>query len=92
MGLDDVDAEFELIGASLLPVEHLAHQIADGRATCDISSDESPLSLHIQLGETYPISDDVHIEIKSQGHGREEAERWRAWVAVKMRAWNADEE
>lgn len=91
--IEALDAELELITSSLLTAETLtASEPGTWPRTFDITSDDSKLSLHAILLETYPAPGSVSIDVKGKEMGRDEAEEWREWVREKMGEWDADEE
>jgi hypothetical protein len=84
-----LDAETELIEASLLPAELLQKSVESvWPVIIDISSSDSKLAIHISLGQDYPQRHDVYIEIKGAAMGRDEAEGWKTWVDEKLEDWD----
>ena len=89
---ENLEAELEVIAASLLPAETLTtSEPGIWPRTIEITSIDSKLSLYIVIAQGYPAEQDVAIEIKGTQVGRDEAEGWRDWVGQKMLQWNADE-
>lgn len=87
--LDGLNTEIELIEASLLPVESLSAKARDALPLMlSVKSDESRLSLRVEVRETYPEKDAVKVEVKGDGIGREEAEIWKAKVQELMLEWD----
>ena len=89
-----LDAELELIEASLLPAESLTHHssLSGWPVTFTITSTDSPLSILVALSETYPAPDGVHVEVKGSEDGREEAEGRKSWMEERMMSWDPNEE
>lgn len=86
-------SELELIEASLLPAETLAETSAsEWPRTFTITSTESSLSIHVSLSQTYPDRSGVHVEVKSNEDGRQQAEDRISWADQRMEAWDPDED
>jgi hypothetical protein len=86
--------EVELIASSLLPAEQLTNAPAEHPRLCEleIRSSNSNIWLHILVSEGYPDRQAVHLEVKGQDVGREEAEGWNAWVKERLSDWQQDDE
>lgn len=99
--LDRLQAELEILAASLLPAEHIrsssdppsAASPNDLQATTverlpvqlEISSDDSRHYLNISVDGVYPAQGSVQVQVKAKDQGRDEAEGWREWVEGVMR-------
>ncbi|WWC96068.1 hypothetical protein V866_002935 [Kwoniella sp. B9012] len=90
---DDMDTELELISSSLLPAEQLtASDSGSWPRVIDITSEDSRLSLHINVDEGYRVKHAVQIEVKSKSMGREEASGWKQRVGEEMADWDEEED
>lgn len=91
--MESLLTEIELIEASLLPVESLNTSSRDAfPIVLEVQSSESKLRLLVGITESYPSRYAVHIEVKGENVGREEAEEWREKVETMMQDWEDESE
>ena len=89
----DLDLEIELISSVLLPVEHLTVSSETlSTRIIDIRSDQSKLAIQVSISQSYPADSSVHVVIKGDEIGRDEAEDWRGWANERLKVWDATEE
>jgi hypothetical protein len=91
--MESLLTEIELIEATLLPVESLNTSARYAfPVDIEIQSSESKLRLVISIDEIYSQKKAVHLEVKGEEIGREEAEEWKEKVEMLMMEWDDDSE
>lgn len=90
-----LDLEIELLQSSLLGNETLTTSSTSSGGdpqTIDITSSDSKLALHVTIGQDYPESSAILVEVKGPDINRDEAEDWKVWVDERMSEWDETDE